>query len=225
MDYLLRQKLREVLKVYVITGSHPSMERSVVDVVRQAIAGGAHLIQLRDKSASTRKLVETGRVIREITAAAGTVFLVNDRVDIAQAVEADGVHLGQDDLPAELARQILGPGKIVGVSVETPAEARDAQEAGADYVAAGPIFATSTKPDAGKPYGPGLIGRIKAATKLPVVAIGGINASNLAEVVRAGADGVAVISAVASQPDIIAAVCELVRRFRAAEKAEKSGTV
>lgn len=209
---------RQALEIYVITDSRLSLGRSTTEVVRRAIAGGARLIQLREKGGTDRQLVAIGQALREITSEAGAFLLVNDRVDIAQAIGADGVHLGQDDLPVALARKILGPGKIIGVSVETGAEARAAEEAGADYVATGPIFATTTKPDAGAPYGTGLIGRIKAATSLPVVAIGGINAGNLADVVRAGADGAAMIGAIVGQTDIAGAVRELRQKFHDAKK-------
>lgn len=204
---------RQALEIYVITDSRLSMGRSPIEVVHQAIAGGAGLIQLREKNGTDRELVVIGQAVREITKAAGAFLLVNDRVDIAQVIGADGVHLGQDDIPVALARKIVGPKKIIGVSVETGAEARAAEEAGADYVATGPIFPTTTKPDAGAPYGTGLIGRIKSATSLPVVAIGGINAGNLAYVVRAGADGAAMIGAVVGQPDIAGAVRELRQKF------------
>ena len=214
MEQAIRETFRRALEIYVITDSRLSLGRSNIEVVRQAIAGGARLIQLREKEASAREMVAMGGAIREITREAGAILLVNDRVDVAQAIGADGVHLGQDDLPAALARQILGPGKIIGVSAETPTEARAAEEAGADYLGTGPIFPTSTKTDAGAPYGTDLIGRIKAAAALPVVAIGGINPGNAAEVARAGADGVAVISAVVSQADIAGAVRELMRTFR-----------
>lgn len=216
MEHTLRERFRQALPIYVITDSHLSLGRSNIEVVRQAIAGGARLIQLREKHMLTRDLVVMGLAIREITRQAGAILLVNDRVDVAQAIGADGVHLGQDDLPADLARNILGSGKIIGVSVETPDEARAAERAGADYVGTGPVFPTSTKADAGAPYGTQLIVRVKSATSLPVIAIGGINAGNVADVARAGADGAAVISAVVSQPDIAGAVRELIRRFREA---------
>jgi thiamine-phosphate pyrophosphorylase len=157
--------------------------------------------------------VNTGLALREITRDAGVFFIVNDRVDVAQIVGADGVHLGQDDIPAGEARKILGPEKIVGVSVETAEEAKAAERAGATYVGTGPVFATFTKTDAGRPYGVDLIRLIKTATTLPVVAVGGINANNVARVVHAGADGVAVVSAVMSAEDIAGAVRELIRRF------------
>lgn len=205
--------LKEALKVYVITDSRLSKGRDNCEVVRQAICGGARIIQLREKEGSGRQLVQMGLALRRITRDAGAYFIVNDRVDVAQMVDADGVHLGQSDVPAELARKILGPEKIVGVSVETCEQARDAERAGANYVGVGPIFATTTKPDADKPYGVDLISLIKGCTSLPVVAIGGINASNVDLVAKKGADGIAVVSAVVSSDDIAEAVRDLIIRF------------
>ena len=190
------------LDVYVITDAALSRGRSHVQVATEAIRGGADAIQLRDKSASTRELVEVGFALRQLTREAGVLFIVNDRVDVALAVDADGVHVGQDDMPAAIARRLLGPSKIIGVSAATPEEARQAKADGADYLGVGAIYATASKADAGLPTGPGLLGEIKQAVDLPIVAIGGVNVHNAAEAIRAGADGVAVISAVVSAPDI-----------------------
>ncbi|MGB9866791.1 MAG: thiamine phosphate synthase [Bacillota bacterium] len=206
-----REELREILKVYVITDPQLSLGRSHEEVVALAIQGGCKAVQLRDKNASTRKLVQAAKAIREITAATGTLFIVNDRVDVAMAVGADGVHLGQDDLPLEAARKILGESKVIGISVETPEEAMLAEAYGADYLGVGPVFPTSTKPDAGPVYGPDIVARIREVTSLPIVAIGGINTANLPQVAQAGADGVAVVSAVVSKPDVAEAVRELLR--------------
>jgi thiamine-phosphate pyrophosphorylase len=148
-----------------------------------------------------------------MTQDAGALLIMNDRVDIALASGADGVHVGQDDLPAGVARRLLGPGRILGVTVETPDEAKAAESAGADYLGTGPVYATSTKPDAGRPYGPELVQRIKASTTLPVVAIGGIDQDNAESVVRAGADGLAVVSAVVGREDIESAVRLLLEAF------------
>ncbi|MHB1132091.1 MAG: thiamine phosphate synthase [Chloroflexota bacterium] len=190
------------LDLYVITDSKLSLGRSDAEVVREAIAGGATIIQLRDKHAGGKHLVEVGRQLRAITREAGVLFVVNDRVDVALAVEADGVHVGQDDMPADLVRRLIGPGMILGVSAATVAEAERAKADGADYLGVGALFATATKDDAGTPTGLAVIGEIKRALGLPIVGIGGINHRNAADVIRAGADGVAVISAVVSAPDI-----------------------
>jgi thiamine-phosphate pyrophosphorylase len=208
--------------LYVVTSSELSRGRSTIEVVRQALAGGATVIQLREKNWSARDFVELGLEIRRLTREAGAGFIVNDRLDVALAVDADGVHLGQEDLPAQVARRLLGEGKILGVSVGTVAEAQEAVAAGADYLGVGPIFATGSKADAGEPVGVELIRAIRKVVSVPLVAIGGINRSNAGEVIAAGADGVAVISAVVSSEDIRAAAAELLAVVRAAKKAYTS---
>ncbi|MBE3582117.1 MAG: thiamine phosphate synthase [Thermoanaerobacteraceae bacterium] len=207
--------------LYVVTSSELSCGRQPLEVVRQALAGGATVIQLREKNWTARALVEVGREIRKLTREAGAGFIVNDRLDVALAVEADGVHLGQDDLPASIARRLLGPGRILGVSVGSVEEAWDAQAAGADYLGVGPIFATGSKADAGQPVGPELISTLKRVVSIPLVAIGGINRENAAGVVAAGADGVAVISAVVSARDVRAAAAELLSVVEAAKEGRK----
>ncbi len=197
------------LDVYVITDATLSRGRSHVQVATEAVRGGADVIQLREKHASTRELIEIGRALREVTRAGGALLIINDRVDVALAVDADGVHVGQDDMPADIARRLMGPGKIIGVSAATPAEARRAKEDGADYLGVGAIYATGSKPDAGEPTGPQLLSEIRAAVDLPLVAIGGINVHNAAEAIRYGADGVAVISAVVAAPDVALATRSL----------------
>ena len=170
------------------------------------------MIQYRAKDTSTREMLREARVLRELCRR--TCFVVNDRVDVALAAQADGVHLGQDDLPLEAARRILGPGKIIGMTVHTLEEAQEAARAGADYLGVSPIFSTQTKSDAGRPAGLGLLQQIRQAIPLPLVAIGGITLENAAEVIRAGADCVCAISAVVKRPDVRQAVEEFQRLFR-----------
>ncbi|GEA18536.1 thiamine phosphate synthase [Moorella sp. E306M] len=202
--------------LYVIITTELGGGRPTLELVRQSLAGGATAIQLREKDLPARELVELGREIRELTRAAGATFIINDRLDIALAVEADGVHLGQEDLPARVARELLGPGKILGVSTGTVAEARQAVADGADYLGVGSIYATKSKGDAGEPIGLAGLKAIRAAVTIPVVAIGGINTSNAADVIAAGADGVAVVSAVIGAPDVAAAAKELLAAVRRA---------
>lgn len=190
------------LDLYVITDSGLQRGRSHVQVVTEALRGGADVIQLREKNASTRELVEIGRALREVTREYGALFIVNDRVDVALAVDTDGVHVGQDDMPCAMVRRIVGPNKIIGVSAATPEEALQAVRDGADYLGVGAIYATSTKADAGAAVGPGRLAEIKQAVDVPIVAIGGINIHNAAEAVLHGADGVAVISAIVASPDV-----------------------
>lgn len=196
--------------VYVIT--EPALA-DPVESVAQVLAGGAQIVQLRAKHAPTRQLVQWGQAIRALTRQHDTLFIVNDRLDVALAVEADGVHLGQDDLPVPLARKIAGEQFLIGVSAETVEEAQQAEQEGADYLGVGPMFATATKPDAGTPVGPERLRQIKQAVRIPVFGIGGINAENAVQVLAAGADGICVISAVLSAPNPTEATRQLVRLF------------
>jgi thiamine-phosphate pyrophosphorylase len=204
--------------LYVITDAKLSRGRSHLEVARAAIEGGASIIQFRDKEMTTRQLVETARKIKELTEEANIPLIINDRLDVALAVDADGVHVGQDDMPATLARQLIGPHKILGVSASTVEEALQAEREGADYVSASPVFTTPTKPDAPPPTGLEGLSAIVKAINLPVIAIGGINEENATEVIEAGAHGVAVISAVVSAPDIAAAARLLRETVEAAWK-------
>ena len=199
-------------RLYVITDSKASRGRSHLQVAEAAIAGGADVLQLRDKEASSGRLYRDALLLRKITRDAKVPFIVNDRLDIALAVDADGVHLGQADLPASVARGMMGPGKILGVSVDTAEEALRAEKDGADYLGVGPVFeARGTKPDAGEPVGVDRIARIRRHCSLPIVAIGGINAENALKVREAGADAAAVISAIVSADDISLAARRLKR--------------
>jgi len=195
--------------LYVITNETISRGLSHIEIARQAIAGGATVIQLRDKTRGCRELASIGREISRITQKTGTLFVVNNRLDVAIACGADGVHLGQGDLRVDVARQIAPVGFVVGVSVGSVDEAVQAEAEGADYIAVSPVFSTGSKQDAGPGHGLSVLRAIRSRVSCPVIAIGGINRSNVAEVVRAGADGVAVISAVVGSPDISAAAREM----------------
>jgi len=198
------------VRLCVITDRRLARGRSHAEVARQALAGGATMIQLRDKEAGSRELHETAVLLRRITREHGALLIVNDRADIALASEADGVHVGQDDLPVAAARRLLGPRAVVGASARNPYEALAAERAGADYLGVGPIHeARGSKPDTLPPQGVELLRRIAARVRLPLLAIGGIGASNAAEIIDAGASGVAVISAVVAAEDIAAATAEL----------------
>jgi thiamine-phosphate pyrophosphorylase len=195
--------------LYIITDETIAGGRSHAEIAQQAIAGGADVIQLRDKTCGCRDLIRIGRTIRGITRKTGTVFIVNDRLDVAIACGADGVHLGQEDMRVDAARQIAPQGLIIGVSVGTVEEAIQAERDGADYVALSPTFATLSKNDAGPGHGLLMLRKIRRQVSVPVVAIGGINRDNVRAVMAAGADGVAVISAVVGSADITAAAHEL----------------
>jgi thiamine-phosphate pyrophosphorylase len=199
------------LDLYVITDEALAGGRSHAVIARRAVEGGAGTIQLRDKSCSLRDLVRAGKEIHAITERAGATFIVNDRLDAALSCGADGVHLGQGDLRCDTARQLAPPPFVIGVSVGSVEEAMEAERNGADYVAISPIFPTGTKSDAGPGHGLHILKRIRSAVGIPVIAIGGIGPGNAGRVIDAGADGIAVISAVVSQPDIAAAARRLGR--------------
>jgi len=199
-------------RLHVLTDRKTSRGRSHLQVAEAAIAGGADVLQLRDKEASSGQLYQEALQLRKLTRDAKVPFIVNDRLDIALAVDADGVHVGQSDLPASVVRRIMGPGKILGVSVITVEEAIRAEKDGADYLGVGPVFeARGTKPDTVEPMGLDCIARIRRHCRLPIVAIGGINAENARKVREAGADGAAVISAIVSADDISEATRRLKR--------------
>ena len=196
------------LRLYVITDRKISGGRSHEEIAAAAIEGGATVVQFRDKELSGRKQVETALRLRDIARASGVTFIVNDRVDVALLSDADGVHLGQDDIPASIARKIMG-NKIIGVSASTVEEALLAQQQGADYLGVGPVFPTGSKADAAPPIGLAGLAEIVRSVDIPVVAIGGISQENLVDVLETGVSGVAVISAVVAASDITQAARNL----------------
>ncbi|ABY33624.1 MAG TPA: thiamine phosphate synthase [Chloroflexus aurantiacus] len=195
-------------RLYVVTDAGLSRGRSHRAVIEAAIVGGATVVQYREKHASTRQMIEEALELRDLTRRAGVPLIVNDRVDVALAVDADGVHVGQDDMPVALARRLIG-NKLLGVSAHNLSEALQAVRDGADYLGVGPIFATTTKPDAAAPIGLDGLRAIRQHVSIPIVAIGGINQANAADVMRAGADGIAVVSAVVAADDVTAAARQL----------------
>lgn len=201
--------------LHVLTDPRLSLGRVHPQVARAAIAGGASVIQLREKDASTLRMVEIGQRLRELTREAGVSLIVNDRVDVALAVDADGVHVGQDDMPISLARKLIGE-RCLGVSARSLEEAVRAEREGADYLGVGPVFPTESKADAAPAMGLEGLRTIVARVSVPVVAIGGIKLENVDEVMAAGAVGVAVISAVVSAPDVEEAARRLNERVRRA---------
>lgn len=196
--------------LYLVTDEGLADGRSVETIVRQAVAGGVTCVQLRNKQATSRGLLEQARRLIALLRPLGVPLIVNDRVDIALAAGADGVHVGQDDLPCADVRRLAGPACCIGVSVGSLDEARRAEAAGADYLGVSPVFATPTKPDAPAATGLEGLARIRAATRLPLVAIGGLHAGNCAAVRAAGADGIAVVSAIMAAADPAAAARRLV---------------
>lgn len=206
------------LSVYLVTDAALCGARGVPAVVERAVAGGATMVQLRDKEASTRVLLEEALALLALLRPLGIPLIVNDRVDVALAAGADGVHVGQDDMPALPARRLIGEGLLLGVSVGSEAEARGVDPGLVDYAGIGPVFATATKPDAGAALGLDRVRALRRMLPVPAVGIGGIDAGNAAAVVRAGADGVAVVSAICAAADPQAAaeaVAAAVRHGRA----------
>lgn len=196
-------------QLHVLTDPGLSRGRSHEEIARAALAGGADVVQLRDKTLSRAPLAQVARVLRDLVRQAGGTFVVNDRLDVALEVEADGLHLGPDDLPVSVARPRWRG--WLGASARTEERARLLQEEGADYLGVGPVFGTTTKADAPGAIGLEGLARIVEIVDLPVIGIGGIDASNAGEVIRAGAAGVAVISSVVGAPDVEAAVRALRR--------------
>jgi len=186
--------------------------RVVADVVAAAVKGGVTMVQLREKTATTRAFVEQARALQRLLAPLQVPLLINDRIDVALAARADGAHVGQRDMPIALARQLLGPKAIIGLSITARGELDGEGVALADYLGVGPIFAQATKLDATPPLGLDGLAEIRRATRKPIVAIGGIAAANAATVRAAGADGIAVVSAIMGAADPMAAAAALAAR-------------
>jgi len=205
--------------LYLVTDPELASGHSLVEIVGAAVEGGVTLVQLRDKQADGRALLEQARALKALLDPKGIPLIVNDRVDVAVAAGAAGCHVGQSDLPPEEARALLGPEAILGLSIDQVEQARAADPEHVDYVAHGPFAATGTKPDAGAPVGASGIAAARELSALPLVAIGGVHAGNAAEAIRAGADGIAVVSAIVSAPDPKAAARELRAVIDAARRA------
>lgn len=202
--------LRSRLALYLITDSRfmeiNGYKRSLIDVVKAAIEGGTTAVQYREKQASTKQMVSEVMKLKKLCNSHGVLFFVNDRIDVALAVDADGVHLGQNDMPLTIARRIFGGDKIIGITVHNEEELVRAELEGADYVSFAPVFATPTKPDHKTPMGTVKLSQLASKTRLPSVAIGGINLDNAEEVYKTGIDGVCIISSImqAADPEYVA---------------------
>lgn len=202
--------------LYLVTDSDLSLGRPLAQIVRAAVDGGVTCVQVREKACSTRGYLERLMPVRALLQERGVPLVVNDRLDIALAVEADAIHLGQTDMPLHLAKRIAGDRLLIGISCESRQDAIEAERGGADYVSVSPVFATPTKTDTAGALGLEGVRAIRAAVRLPVVAIGGINAGSAADVIRAGADGICVVSAIVSAPDPCAAAASLRRLIQGA---------
>ena len=200
----------EQLKLYLVTDRPLSLGRDLDWIVAEAVRGGTTMVQLREKEADTRDFVALGLKLKELLTPLGIPLLINDRIDVALAVDADGVHIGQSDMPYAIARRLLGPDRIIGLSVETMDEVAEANALDVNYVAVSPVYGTPTKTDTAEPFGLEGLRKAAALSRHPVVAIGGMNERTAADVFAAGADGIAVVSAICSAPD----PCAAARRLR-----------
>ena len=208
-------------RLYVILDPSAAGGRDLAEVAREAIRGGADVLQLREKTSSDKAVAAMARRVLALARPAGIPLIINDRVQVAKAVGADGVHVGQEDWPVARAREVLGPGRLIGKSTHSLAQAMAAEAEGADYIGFGPLFATSTKPNA-PAIGTAAIGAAAARVQVPIVCIGGIEPGTLDEALHAGARCVAVVRAVCAAPDPEAAARELKARMRQFDRANSA---
>lgn len=201
-------------RLCLVTDRPLARGRKLTDIVAAAVRGGVTMVQLREKNASTREFLEEARALKALLSPLKIPLVINDRVDIALAVDADGVHVGQSDMPLAIVRQLIGPDKFIGLSAGRREYilAQDAQQA--DYLGIGPLYQQNTKPGTATPHGPEGFRELRKLTQKPVMAIGGLKASNSAPVIAAGADGLAVVSAIVAADDPEAAAREIAALFR-----------
>ena len=195
--------------LYLVTDRGLARGRSTIDIVKSAVEGGVTCVQLREKDCSTREFIEQALAIKHFLETRQVPLIINDRLDVALAVAADGVHLGQSDIQLETARKITGPSMLIGISAESVKDAVEAETGGADYLGVSPIYDTPTKDDTAPALGLKGLQEIRNRVKIPLVGIGGLNKSNAAEAIRNGADGIAVVSAIVSADDPAAAAMKL----------------
>ncbi|WP_413380192.1 thiamine phosphate synthase [Alkalihalobacillus sp. 1P02AB] len=189
-------------RLYAITGEEFHTGRDLIEVMEEAILGGVDIIQLRDKESSRKVVFEKAKKLRELTKKHNVTFIVNDYIDIALAVDADGVHIGQDDMPLADVRKLVGPDKMIGVSTHAVEEAKEAEAGGADYIGVGPIFPTNSKKDVVDPVTTAYIQEVKEVVEIPFVAIGGIKLHNVGQVIEAGATRICMISEIVGAEDV-----------------------
>ena len=213
--------MKQIGQLHILTDTALQSRFSHVELTRLAIQGGADTIQFRQKIESTREMIKIAQQIKQMCTDSGVAFIINDRVDVAIASDADGVHLGQDDFPLPLARKLMGESKILGGSAVTLAEARKCLTEGADYIGFGPVYPTTSKEDAGPVTGIDLLKQVVETIPLPIIAIGGVSVENTPEVIQAGTHGIAVISAVCCQENPEQATRALYKALRASSKGGK----
>jgi thiamine-phosphate pyrophosphorylase len=214
LDKAWRKRQWQETDLYGITAAEYSLGRSNVEVVRRMLAAGIKIIQYREKERKLGEQYRECREIRQLTQDYGACFIVNDHLDLALAVGADGVHLGQEDLPVEQARSLVGAQMIIGLSTHSPQQAEAAVRAGVDYIGVGPLFKTNTKKDVGDPVGLSYLDYIVANHTIPYVAIGGIKETNVAEVARHGADCMALVTEIVGASDIGAKIGALRQKIK-----------
>lgn len=210
--------MNNALKLYLVTNRGLSLGRSLEEVVSEAVAGGVTMVQLREKDTSTGEFIRLACKLTDLLRPLGIPLIINDRVDVALAADADGVHIGQSDMPYEIARKLLGPDKIIGLSVENMNDLLRANELDVDYIGISPVYGTPTKTDTAEPFG---LDGLRKAVELsvhPTVAIGGMNARTISDVIAAGADGVAVVSAICSADSPRSAANELMNIIKTLTK-------
>ncbi|MFC1624290.1 thiamine phosphate synthase [Candidatus Omnitrophota bacterium] len=201
---MLKKKLLETSGIYLVTDRRALNGKDITLTISQALKAGIDIIQYRDKEATDREFLETGKKIKDLLSKKDVLFIVDDRVEVALALDADGVHLGQEDMPVKVARSILGTKKIIGLSTHSMRQMREGGKLDVDYISVGPVFSTPTKPDY-RAIGLELIEIASQELKIPFVAIGGIDESNIEDVSRAGARRIAVVRAILSSKDPFAA--------------------
>ena len=199
------RNLRAQLRLYLVTDPQLCADRGVVETVRQAVAAGVTMVQLRDKDATTAERIATACALKAVLSGTGVPLVINDDIEAAIAADVDGAHIGQEDLSPAEARRLIGAGKILGLSCETPATVQAADPSIVDYLGVGPVFGTPTKTDHKAPIGMDGLAQLVALSPMPTVAIGGLKAAHHTAVLKSGADGSAVVSAICGQPDIAAA--------------------
>ncbi len=194
-------KAAGIYRLCLVTDRQLSRDRALVGIVAAAVRGGVTMVQLREKDATTREFIGRAQALKALLAGSGVPLIVNDRVDVALAVDADGVHVGQSDMPVEAVRALIGPGKLIGLSITDEAQMRRPDAASADYLGIGPIHPQQTKRDVSTPFGVAGFARLRRMTQKPVLAIGGIKAADAAPLMQEGADGLAVVSAIMAAAD------------------------
>jgi len=203
----------KIWRLCLVTDRGLALGRPLVDVVAQAVSGGVTMVQLREKDCTTREFLEEARALKALLTPLGVPLVINDRIDIALAVNADGLHVGQTDMPVEMARAMLGPDKILGLSITNAEQMSHADASKTDYLGVGPLYLQSTKTNASTPLGVEGFAKLRAMTERPVMAIGGLKADNCAPVLAAGADGLAVVSGIVSADDPRAAAARFAALF------------